>query len=127
MKIILRSRRATIALMIACFMLPQALWAQEAAVDESPNAAIMVGDLVVARPIGVVMTVGGVALWLVSLPFTLLAGNAGEAAEALMQGPAETTFMRCLGCRNTGYVNKDLSQDDNDEAEHHPEAVAVYP
>ena len=128
MKIILRSRRATIALMIACLMLPQALWAQNA-VDEDPNALTMVGDLVVARPIGVVMTVGGVAVWLVSLPFTLLAGHAGEAAEALMQGPAEATFMRCLGCRNTGYVSKDLPQDDNDkaEAEQQPEAVAVYP
>jgi len=128
MKIILRSRRATIALMIACLMLPQALWAQNA-VDEDPNALIMVGDLVVARPIGVVMTVGGVAVWLVSLPFTLLAGHAGEAAETLMQGPAEATFMRCLGCRNTGYVSKDLSQDDNNKAEagQQPEAVAVYP
>jgi hypothetical protein len=59
----------------------------------------------------------------------MLAGNAGEAAEALMQGPAEATFMRCLGCRNTGYVSKDLAQDDNDkaEAEQQPEAVAVYP
>ena len=126
MKIILRSRRATIALMIACLMLPQALWAQNA-VDEDPNALIMVGDLVVARPIGVVMTVGGVAVWLVSLPFTLLAGHAGEAAEALMQGPAEATFMRCLGCRNTGYRGKDLSQDEDNKAEEQPEAVAVYP
>lgn len=130
MKIILRSRRTTTALMIACLMLPQALWAQHA-VDEDPNAAIMVGDLVVARPIGVVMTVGGAALWLVSLPFTLLAGHAGEAADALMQGPAEATFMRCLGCRNTGYRDKDLAQDENNQAEElaeeQPDAVAVYP
>jgi hypothetical protein len=126
MKIILRSRRATTALMIACLMLPQALWAQHA-VDEDPNAAIMVGDLVVARPIGVVMTVGGAALWLVSLPFTLLAGHAGEAADTLMQGPAEATFMRCLGCRNTGHRDKDLSQDENNKAEEQPDSVAVYP
>jgi hypothetical protein len=67
----------------------------------------MVGDLVVARPIGLVMTVAGTAAFIVSLPFTLLAGHAGEAAETLMIGPAETTFMRCLGCTNPGYTNKD--------------------
>jgi len=82
------------------------LWAQEA-VDESPNEWAMVGDLLVARPIGVVMTVGGAAVWLVSLPFTLLAGHAGEAADTLIAGPVESTFMRCLGCRKPGYTNKD--------------------
>lgn len=107
MKIMHGARRATISLVVGCLMLPQGLWAQTA-VDESPNEFAMVGDLLVARPIGVVMTVGGVAAWVVSLPFTLLAGHAGEAAETLMLGPAEATFMRCLGCRNTGYTYKDI-------------------
>ena len=39
-------------------------------------------------PSALVMTVGGAAVWLVSLPFTLLAGHASEAAETLMLGPA---------------------------------------
>ena len=102
-----RARRALVALMIGCLLLPQALMAQEA-VDVSPNEFAMVGDLLVARPIGAVMTVAGTAVWLVSLPFTLLAGHAGEAAETLILGPGETTFMRCLGCRNTGYTHKDV-------------------
>jgi len=106
MKITARARRATAALMIGCLLAPQMLWAQEA-VDESPNEWAMVGDLLVARPIGVVMTVGGAAVWLVSLPFTLLAGHAGEAADTLIAGPVESTFMRCLGCRKPGYTNKD--------------------
>ena len=106
MKIIARARRATAALMVGCLLVPQALWAQEA-VDESPNEWAMVGDLLVARPIGVVLTVGGAAVWLVSLPFTLLAGHASEAADTLIAGPVETTFMRCLGCRQPGYTDKD--------------------
>ena len=101
------ARRAVTALTIACMMLPQALWAQSA-VDESPNEWAMVGDLLVARPVGLVMTAGGAAVWLVSLPFTLLAGHAGEAAETLVLGPGETTFMRCLGCRVSGYTHKDV-------------------
>lgn len=106
MKIIVRVRRATVALIVSCLLLPQMLWAEEA-IDESPNEWAMAGDLLVARPIGVALTVGGAAVWLVSLPFTLLAGNASEAAGTLIGGPVETTFMRCLGCRNPGYSGKD--------------------
>jgi hypothetical protein len=87
-------------------LLPQMLLAQEA-IDESPNEWAMAGDLLVARPIGAALVVGGAAVWLVSLPFTLLAGNASEAAGTLIGGPVETTFMRCLGCRNPGYTGKD--------------------
>ena len=106
MKIITRVRRTAVALLVWCMLLPQMLWAQEA-IDESPNEWAMVGDLLVARPIGAVLTVGRAAVWLVSLPFTLLAGNASEAAGTLIGGPVESTFMRCLGCRNTGYTGKD--------------------
>jgi len=95
---------------------PQGLLAQSA-VDEDPSAAAMVGDLLVARPVGFVMTVGGTAAWVVSLPFTLLAGHAGEAAETLIIGPGETTFMRCLGCRNPGYTNRDREANQSKKAE----------
>jgi len=103
------AKRAITALLISCLMLPQALLAASA-VDETPNEWAMVGDLLVARPVGLVLTVGGTAVWLVSLPFTLLAGHAGEAAETLILGPGESTFMRCLGCRNTGYTSKDVER-----------------
>ena len=106
MKTMTGARRAVAAMLIALMMLPQTLWAQEA-IDESPNEWAMIGDLVVARPIGLVMVVGGTAAWLVSLPFTLLSGHASEAAGTLIGGPVETTFMRCLGCRNPGYTGKD--------------------
>jgi len=103
------ARRAVTAILISCLMIPQILLAQSA-VDETPNEWAMVGDLLVARPVGLVMTAGGAAVWLVSLPFTLLAGHAAEAAETLILGPGETTFMRCLGCRNTGYTHKDIDR-----------------
>ena len=70
------ARRALTAILVGCLMLPQALWAQSA-VDDAPNEWAMVGDLLVARPLGLAMTVGGTAVWLGSLPFTLLAGHAG--------------------------------------------------
>ena len=102
-------RRTVAAAVISCLLWPQALWAQSA-VDDSPNEWAMVGDLLVARPVGLVMTAGGAAVWLVSLPFTLLSGHVGEAAETLVVGPGEATFVRCLGCRNPGYTNKDVDR-----------------
>ena len=57
-----------------------------------------------------------------SLPFTLLAGHASEAAETLMLGPAEATFMRCLGCRNTGYTRRDIEQIERNEERAEAEA-----
>ena len=83
---------------------------REGAVDEDPNGFAMLGDFVVARPVGLILTVGGTVLWLVSLPFTLLAGNANEAADTLILGPGEQTFMRCLGCRQSGYTHADIDQ-----------------
>ena len=109
------AKRVITGLLAGCMLLPQMLLAQSA-IDESPNEWAMVGDLLVARPAGLVLTAGGTAVWLVSLPFTLLAGHAGEAAETLILGPGETTFMRCLGCRNPGYTYKDIDSNRSDEA-----------
>lgn len=77
-------------------------------VDEEPTALAMTGDLVLVRPFMLATTVVGSAVWLVSLPFSAAAGNAMQAADTLVVGPAENTFFRCLGCTRTGYrVNND--------------------
>ncbi len=62
----------------------------------------MVADALVARPIGVALTVLGGAAFVVSLPFSALGGNVKQSAEALVLGPARETFERCLGCKVTG-------------------------
>ncbi len=85
------------------------VWAQ-GSVDERPNAFAMTGDLLVARPIGLAMTVLGAAAFVVSLPLTALSGSVAESAETLVLGPAETTFVRCLGCREPGYSYKDVER-----------------
>ncbi|MEM1145549.1 MAG: hypothetical protein AAF671_02785 [Pseudomonadota bacterium] len=82
----------------------------QGSVDEKPDAFAMTGDLLIARPIGAAMTVVGAAAFVVSLPFTALAGSVSESAETLILGPAEATFMRCLGCRETGYTYKDVER-----------------
>ena len=111
MRITAKSQRVLITLLAACLLLPQTLWAERTiSVDESPHAGVMAADLVIARPVGVVLTVVGTAAFIVSLPFTLLAGNASDAAEKLMIAPASSTFMRCLGCTQTGYSYRDIDK-----------------
>jgi len=70
--------------------------------ETSPRWEDQVADALIARPIGVAATGAGAVIWGVSLPFSLLGGNAGEAADSLVGGPARETFVRCLGCRSPG-------------------------
>ena len=62
----------------------------------------MVVDVVVARPLGVLLTTAGAAAFVVSLPFSALGGNVSEAADVLVVKPGKETFVRCLGCRTSG-------------------------
>jgi len=71
---------------------------QEQAERESPNFIAMTGDLILARPILLAATVIGAVLFVVSSPFSLLAGNWEQAADVLVLEPAKATFVRCLGC-----------------------------
>ena len=73
---------------------------------DNPGIFAMVGDLVIARPIGVAVTAVGAAAFVVSLPFTALAGNTAEAGQELVVRPGRETFMRCLGCTKSGYGRK---------------------
>ncbi len=73
-----------------------------AAPEDAPSALAMAGDLVVARPIGMVITVVGAVAFVVSLPFSAAGGNIEQAAETLVMGPVRTTFLRCLGCKSNG-------------------------
>lgn len=98
-----------IALLVVALLVAPPGFAQ-GSIDENPNAFAMTGDLLIARPIGLVMTAIGGAAFVVSLPLTALAGSVSESAETLVLGPAETTFMRCLGCRVSGYSYKDAER-----------------
>ena len=101
-----RTTRIMMAMSMALLLsMPQLSMAasKSGIVVEEPTALAMTGDALVARPVGLVITIIGAAAFLVTLPFSLLGGNAGEAAKTLVGGPAKTTFVRCLGCTQNGY------------------------
>ena len=68
---------------------------------ESPPGYVMMGDLLIARPLLIVGTLLGTAAFIVSLPFSALGGNVKESADALVSGPGREAFARCLGCSSS--------------------------
>jgi hypothetical protein len=71
-------------------------------VEENPGALKMTADLFVARPIGIVLFGLGTVGYVLTLPFSILGGNAGDAGEQMVVNPAREAFVRCLGCATTG-------------------------
>ncbi|MFC0704557.1 hypothetical protein SAMN05216429_112115 [Marinobacter persicus] len=72
------------------------------AVDESPSALAMTTDALLLRPVLLATTIVGSAVYVVSVPFAALGGNAKEAGRVLVGEPAKATFVRCLGCTRSG-------------------------
>jgi len=64
---------------------------------EDPSGGEMMYDVIVVRPIGIAATVVGSVFYVISLPFSLLGQNSGQAGEALVKEPAAYTFKRPLG------------------------------
>ena len=57
----------------------------------------MLADTVMVRPLTLVGTAVGVVTFVVTLPFSALGGNVGEAGQILVVDPAKYTFIRPLG------------------------------
>jgi len=64
---------------------------------EERSAESMVFDLFLVRPAGLVGIVFGTGVFILSLPFSAMAGNNEEAFQRLMADPARYTFKRPLG------------------------------
>lgn len=92
------SFKSTLVLLMVALLswMPFSAYSQN--VTERPSGLEMTADVVVVRPLTLAATVLGAGLFVVSLPFSALGGNAGEAAETLVGVPFKATFMRCLGC-----------------------------
>ncbi len=90
-------RSIIVALSVALFAAaPVAVQAQN--VTDRPTGLEMTADVVLVRPLALAATVLGTGLFVISLPFSALGGNVGEAADNLVVLPFKTTFVRCLGC-----------------------------
>ncbi|HLV16556.1 MAG TPA: multidrug transporter [Pseudomonas sp.] len=100
-----RSLAAALALLTALLSLPAQANPNGDPIynADAPPAYAMIGDLLIARPLLIAGTVIGTGVFIVTLPFSLLGGNVGEAGQALVVEPAKAAFVRCLGCTESGY------------------------
>jgi hypothetical protein len=77
---------------ILMFMLPAAGFAGNAKDDE-----LVIGDLILVKPLGFAALIAGGVTYLVSLPVTLPLGWKEKAYKSLVKKPYEFTFQRELG------------------------------
>ena len=82
-------------------------------IEEQPSALAMTGDALLLRPVLLGVTIIGTAVFIVSLPFSALGGNVAEAGETLVVGPAQATFVRCLGCTRVGRKGDVVGTEEN--------------
>lgn len=71
--------------------------AQSPSQEEEISAARMAVDGLLIRPLGLAATITGSALFVASLPFSLLGRNVGKAAKKLVIEPVKFTIFRPLG------------------------------
>ncbi|MDI6853518.1 MAG: hypothetical protein QME75_07950 [Deltaproteobacteria bacterium] len=65
--------------------------------DREPSSAWMALDMAAARPIGVATTIGGIGLFVATLPLSVPSGTTADAAHGFIERPARWTFQRRLG------------------------------
>lgn len=94
------AKQSMVFLLILTFVLVPfgtSVLARELSVDEKNTAGAMTADLVFVRPLGIVATILGCAVFVVSLPFSALGNNTEEASQKLVIDPVQFTFKRPLG------------------------------
>lgn len=93
-------KKTLVILMITILLAPalaSTALAEEYFEKEDPSGGMMLADFIFVRPIGIAATAIGSIFYVVSLPFSLLGENPGEAGIALVKEPAAYTFRRPLG------------------------------
>ena len=86
-------------LMVSFIALAFGVSAQAAdySIQKHATGPSMAADLFIARPLGLISTVAGTAVFIVSLPFSALGGNVEPAADEMVVKPVRYTFLRPLG------------------------------
>jgi hypothetical protein len=87
---------ASISLMLAV-MQPATAAIEIDETDFGPSYETMAVDTIVGKPLQLVTALAGTAAYVVSLPFSLIGGNADQAQYKLFVEPWDA-MSRCLGC-----------------------------
>lgn len=83
-----------IAAMLATMNFNTTAFAGEDVETQEVRRTYKVADILVVRPVGLAMTIAGSALYLVTIPVTVISGDSEESAEILVKKPARMAFSR---------------------------------
>ncbi len=100
--------RKMVILLVVCFL----LFNSTAAFADYSDGLYVVGDVALARPVGLAATIIGGAIFVVCLPFSLPSGSVKSTADALVVEPFRFTFKRPLGdfSKDVSYAPDDTSE-----------------
>ena len=90
----MKTKLSTTALCVLALLLSTANPGFASGSDDTTSIIV---DVVVARPVSLVLTEVGSALFVVSLPFTAASHSIDKAAHVLVASPAKDTFVRPVG------------------------------
>ena len=96
-KLVKHSMVVLVAVALISVVLAAPASAQVEIETREPGAGAMTYDLLLLRPLGIAATVVGSAIFVVSLPFSALGRNVGNAGRVLVANPFSFTFNRPLG------------------------------
>ena len=75
-----------------------------------PSSSVIFADAAIGRPAGLVVTAAGTGVFLVTLPFHLVAGSTSEAARGLIGAPGGWTFVRPMGRSDSRFEDPGVFQ-----------------
>ncbi len=89
--------RSPISLLLCCAMLLFCAPEAKCQGQEDGSPEVIAADIIIVRPVCLVATVVGSALFLVSLPIAIATKSTNDTAEKLVAVPGRATFTRRLG------------------------------
>ena len=90
--------KRTVAFLLTAIMLSvAAIPAGAATIKQEPSSTAVVYDVLLMRPLGLVATTVGTAMFIVALPFTIPSRSVKVAADKLVVAPFNFTFRRPIG------------------------------
>jgi len=73
------------------------VWTPRSAAQDDGSPEVIAADVLVVRPVCLAATIVGSALFLISLPISIVSKSTNETARKLVALPARATFTRPLG------------------------------
>ncbi|MGB8169844.1 MAG: hypothetical protein WCF18_20245 [Chthoniobacteraceae bacterium] len=89
--------KITSRFVVLSVMLILAIPSRAFALDDRSNFEAVAVDVVIARPLWLVVTVIGTGLFVATLPVSAMSKSVNQTARTLVAKPAQATFTRPLG------------------------------